>query len=463
MSRLKLLALLVLTLAIVGSTSQANAANPSFKVVLSGSSALWNSLAIAAYNSGKCVNGAKAPCFHYTSGANFNLSDTRPTLKGGSTAVDAGATWIVWDSSAGPNVWVYIKEDSVVGQRCYFAQPRCNISVPTFPAAGNQIPSTLWGDNSSDSTPPAAVQAALTSSSGVLVNGAATDIRPEDGLFATCRANSQVDPKGKDVGLGYNANNAPGACPTTNDLAHLAGSDIKSGYPASTAAFHVLAYNISGTDPFSGKSIPTSSTVSIGASPIVFVTQRTGALASVTNTSESRIQTVFGGSNCDASVFGAPEGVIDVYNREPLSGTFNTVEMSTFWYPRSGVSGGEVVHPGTSQEHNVKGTNPMAGLPCKAGGARWRAIGTGEEVKSVQNSNTNNGHDGIGYTFFSYGNVSPIANSADYGYLTLNGVDPILRNTYQDPRESGLGPSAGSCIMSPVMPRSLPRRSRRSI
>jgi hypothetical protein len=44
----------------------------------------------------------------------------------------------------------------------------------------------------------------------------------------------------------------------------------------------------------------------------------------------------------------------------------------------------------------------------------------------VQNSGTNNGTDGIGYTFFSYGNVSSIADSSSYGYLTLDGIDGIF-------------------------------------
>jgi hypothetical protein len=34
--------------------------------------------------------------------------------------------------------------------------------------------------------------------------------------------------------------------------------------------------------------------------------------------------------------------------------------------------------------------------------------------------------DGIAYTFFSYGNISSLANNPSYGYITLNGVDPIF-------------------------------------
>jgi hypothetical protein len=103
----------------------------------------------------------------------------------------------------------------------------------------------------------------------------------------------------------------------------------------------------------------------------------------------------------------------------------NTTEATVFRYPD--VSG-------TSQETNVFSGgvlhNPLKVLPCTAGGGdRSRAIGTGEEVKSVLNSFANNGHDGIGYTFFSYGNVSTIANNAAYGYLTLNGVDGIFHKS----------------------------------
>ena len=65
----------------------------------------------------------------------------------------------------------------------------------------------------------------------------------------------------------------------------------------------------------------------------------------------------------------------------------------------------------------------------------------------VQNSLTNFGTDGIGYTFFSYGNISAIADSASYGYLTLNGVDGIFHKygTTIDPGQptiAGALPSA---------------------
>lgn len=421
-------------LLVVATMSVVPAQCQTVKVSIAGSSAMWQSLALGAYNGGKCVAGGTAPCFHYTA-KNFNLNDTRPTTKGGTTATDLGNIWIVWDSAATTNVWTYIRVDSVVGTRCYFAQPRCNISTTSFLPPGNLIASTLWGDSSSDSTPPAAVSSLFTA--GVLVNTAATDVRPEDALFAQCRANSVLG-GGRDhlAGLGYGVN-ASGTCPSFGaTLNELEGADILSGTPGSTSTAHVLAFNISGTDPFTNKAIPAPTTVPVGASPIVFITERTGALKTVKNATDSELQTVFSGANCNASVFGAPAGAIQAYLREPLSGTMNTTEYTVFRRPNQ---------DGTSQEKSVNAVNPLAGQLCVSGGKRTRGIGTGEIVSLVQNSSINFGTDGIGYVFFSYGNVSKIASSANYAYLQLNGVDGIFANYVGgDPGEPGNGTIPGA-------------------
>lgn len=423
MTRMKTAFAVLLLAAIVNVVPQAKAQTPNVKLILAGSSAQWQTLALGAYNDGHCVSGGTAPCFHYTA-SSFNLTDSRPTLKSGTAAVDTGNLWIVWDSAANPNVWAFIKVDSGVGDRCYYAQPRCTVSDPTFPAAANIISSTLWGDGSSDTTPGTNVQAVFLSGT-TQVSGAASDIRPEDALFATCRANSKLGGAAPDglEGLGYNANNASGVCvtySTRNTLAQLEGSDVVSGYPASTSTAHVLAFAISGKDPWSGTAIPLATTVPVGATPVIPIISRTGALAGATNATDAQLQTMFSGADCEGAVVGGTGGPVSVFLREPLSGTMNTIEYSVFRYWD---------YSGASQETGVGGTanDPLVALPCVAGGgARSRAIGTGEEVKSVLNSVTNTSNDGIGYTFFSYGNVSSISNNANYGYLTLDGVDGVF-------------------------------------
>jgi hypothetical protein len=347
----------------------------------------------------------------------------------------------VWDNTvADPNcatkcnVWAYLKVDNTVGARCYFAQPRCNINVTSFPAAGQVIATNIWG---ADTLPPTPIQNVFTSPSGVKVTAQAADIRPEDSLLAQCRLNSTAGGSDGLDGLGEGIN-ATGVCPAFGaNLAHLEGTDLTSAYPSSTSTAHNLAFNISGTDPFTGSKIPVFSVVPVGAIPLVFVTNRQSALANVTNATMAQLQDAFSGTNCKGNNFaGGTSGNIDVYLRETLSGTMNAVEYTAFRLPRD-ASGN---YGGKSQQTGLYGVNPANNVPCTVGGARSSVVGSGEEVNFVKNSNSFNGVDGIGYTFFSYGNVSGIASSANYGYLTVDGADPIWQvtgSTY-DPGQSAI-------------------------
>src|SRR5262249_25635022 len=148
---------------------------------------------------------------------------------------------------------------------------------------------------------------------------------------------------------------------------------------------------------------------------------------------------------CNANQFShngtpLPSAGIYAYLREPLSGTMNTTEATVFRRPTVPASKG-VLGGATSQETGVGASNPLKDKPCGLG-FRSRAIGTGEEVTSVLNSQANHGMDGIGYAFFSYGNVKPISNNANYGYITVNGVDPIFQ-TYGSGYDPGQPAGAG--------------------
>src|SRR5262249_23858030 len=114
MSHMKSLFSVLLFTACLAFMPQANAA-PVVKVMIAGSSAMWQSMALAAYNSGGCVKGGGVvpPCFHYTDSSKFNAVDTRPGA--GHFVTDSADIWIVWDSAANTNVWAYIKLDSVQG------------------------------------------------------------------------------------------------------------------------------------------------------------------------------------------------------------------------------------------------------------------------------------------------------------------------------------------------------------
>jgi len=451
MSRIKFTLVVLFLSVIVGIVPQASAtAKPTVQVTIGGASAAWQSLALAAYSAAGAGGG------HWTSASNVvDLTDSRVSP----VNIDAGTLWVVWNKGA-TKVWSYNNVDSIVGVRCYFAQPHCTVNATSANLAGtgsNQISSSLWGDGSSDTALPATLQSLFTTGTPVTV--AATIVRPEDAAFITCRANSQLGAgsyggaasDGLD-GLGYNSVNAPGVCPASGlgqASGAYVGSPILSGYPKSTAAANVLAYNISGVDPITGDAIPEYTVENVGAAPLVFITERNeGQLTNLTNATPEQLQKVFSGADCDAGAFGLPAGGINIFLYEGISGIGNTAEATLFRRPTvyTGTGTGSVL--GLSQESNVGSNNPLNGQSgtCLAGaGARRRAIGSSEEVKSVQNSGKNYGTDGIGYNVFSYGNVSTIANSSAYGYIQVNGIDPIFASySGDDPGQPGSGTIPGS-------------------
>lgn len=445
MSRIKSTFVVLMLTLIAGIAPQARAAT-TLKVNIAGASSQWQTLALAAYNNGTSLVSGGGQTFHYTSSTNFNLIDSR-----GGTTTDSGQIWIIWDSaSTGPNVWAFISVDSVTGVRCYFAVPKCTITYPStsLPTPANAI--TVWPDGSSDTQPPSTV-AGLYTNTSQSVSVAATDLRPEDAVFAECRVNSPLgagsaggaNSDGLD-GLGYSqaaATQAAGACFTYTTAAQGAingiGHPILSGYPKSTKQANVLAFGISGKDPITGTTIPAYSVYEIGAAPVVFLTSRQNNLKNLANVTEQQLQQVLSGTNCDGDAFGAAfAGPINIFLRDPQAGTYNTVEATVARYP--------TVYPnpvlGLSQEAHVNATSNNYELngyasACAAGsGQRWRTIGTSEEIKAVFNSNSSSvfgssARDGIGYAYFSYGNVNTsgqvLSDSANYGYLQLNGVDPI--------------------------------------
>jgi len=470
-------------------TSTAAAGLPVVKTVIAGSSAMWVTLALGAYNQGNGVVGAQKNTHHYISNGNFNLVDTRPkAFSAANPSVnDSGKVWIVWDertafvSGTGtvcaPDVWIYMNTDSVVGNRAVFASIGTGSPAGNFGAyieapaivpgkGGSGIAAKLWSPtvaNQTDNDLPDQIAGIFTSANeGVLnapnlVNVGATDIRPEDAFFAITRANSALG-GGADSrdGLGYvsaaatgvnktTPGAAPANCTGVVDAGHPAGQgstlddlhgnailghELDKALPGGTpSSFNVMAFNITGQDPFTCANLPAFKVIPVGASPIVFIHSNAGGqLANLKDATQQQLGKVFSGGGADASSFGLPAGPIAVFVREALSGTFNTVESTV------------MRHPSINSKYRNSmetGVDPTAGdNPLNGNGGRFRAIGTGREVAAVLNSppafnavtGLGHGMDGIGFTFFSYGNVASIADNAGYSYITLNGIDPMWHN-----------------------------------
>ncbi|MBV9296358.1 MAG: hypothetical protein JO145_12370 [Acidobacteriaceae bacterium] len=404
------LTLSILTVASVLFAPSAKAA-PTVEVLGAGSSAMWQTAAIAAWKD-LAGSGAQHYTIKGTTGCTTlkncaQLFDSRSS----SIAVQGGNLWVVWNS-AQTEVWAYLSVDSVVGNRSYFAQPRVQLQIDpaTEKTAGENLISTaLWGSDAASI--PSAIYTALNNAR---VTAAFTDIRPEDAKFAQSRAVSVLNTSNYS-GLGY------GTGPNT-----LIGTLVESAF--STANAEPVDFNISGDDPFNTSDpIPTWTTISVGAAPIVFLINRTDASGlgrtsgAFKNITDAEAQKIFSGTECDTNALGGTgtDVAINPIQREPISGTMNTTEFCVFR---------DSADPNNSQEANVgqptigTSSNPLKKGCLAGGGTRYRAIGTGEEI----NTGILNTKDAIGYAFFSYGNVSKIAGTSSYGYLQLDSEDPIF-------------------------------------
>src|SRR5208282_4828491 len=146
-----------------------------------------------------------------------------------------------------------------------------------------------------------------------------TDVRPEDAKFAQVRINSALTANLS--GLGYTGT------PT--------GIPVESAFSSSTAT--PIVFNIYGTDPVTGNSIPPFTVFEVGASPITIVDNRTdtsGLGSGVSNVTQAQLQTLFSGTTCNMSVFGGSASVaVNPLLREAMSGTMNTNEFTNLTAP----------------------------------------------------------------------------------------------------------------------------------
>jgi ABC-type phosphate transport system substrate-binding protein len=438
------------------------------EVLGAGSSAIWQTAALGAFAE------AGAGAFHYTIKGSTACTVLNPNCavlhdqRSGQILPEPGNLWFVWNA-AGTKVWADLSVDSIVGNRAYFATPRNQLQVDPATETGsatccvspaNAINSALWVANSTNPDQPSLPTAIYNALNNATVTAGFTDIRPEDAKFASCRVLNALNTANYS-GLGYG---------TGTTCATLIGTQIWSNVPSSTAVANPVNFNIKGKDPFTEDTIKASTTLSVGASPIVFIVNRknTSGLgypalgsASITNLTIQEAQQIWNGTECDTNSFAGGPGTavpITAWQREPMSGTMNTTEFTTFRCGNTAGTGCPVTGPGAFTNSQEKGIVPPAqgafnfgatgpdplNLPCATvdgiAGTRQRAVGTGDMVNGV-----NGQTDSIGYIFWGFGNVSKISNTNNYGYLTLSGGDPI-QTTY----DTGVLPAcANPCPATP--------------
>jgi hypothetical protein len=513
-----------------------------------GSSAQFADLAYAADNLLTAAHGTYA----LISFKGTTITDKRPTP----ALTDSGlSTWVMWDPTATTSpcdAYVYIQTDSGVGNKDFFAYEKFTATndankvftsvaaaYATLPASpiglGNLVPGLA--DNSTDPDGvPATVQAVLNTTPETYINvasppaalaycgnvstvtvtaqhycyfnAAGTDIRPEDALFAVTRAltayNGKTYPNttvgtGVLSGLGYGTG---AGCSTGTTLVGCGIEDSFLNGKTSPAVFNVVTFKLGGTDPIAGGTLPTYTTLSVGAAPVIPIVGNANTTAfdfgntytdAAGNTNytfndinrQVLAQTFSGYTHCTGDLLstgaatanaGEPMQVIE---REPLSGTYNTFEFTAVRTLAGSANPAQIATAPISNDDNGQEqfNNPniypnLSGCSYNAGGfpdancfnplyltglggskcagsssaypglpIRLRAIGTGEMVKAVVGSLNQSGsgsttvYNPIGYAFWSYGNLNPLCSTISGTsctgtwkghYLTVDGIDPLF-------------------------------------
>jgi hypothetical protein len=466
------------------------------------------------------------------------ITDARPATPVTDTA---NPFWVIWDFNAVCNVYAYWAADSGIGVKDFFAYEKFTNGsgkVYTSVAAvyGTITDSSITSKTENQvgglpdtedsevgvagssfelieavlNTEPTArvasgnVQApaycgnVTTTSASALsqyqcyFNAAASDYRPEDVLYAFTRALTSYNGysvaasssgtantitkvgTGELTGLGYNtATN--GTCTPSSTV----GCTIVDSFNQAKTA-NVVTFKLSGTDPLKTGTLPTYTTLAVGAEPVVVIAhngtvfgETSGGTYTYNNVNRQTLGQIFSGqSHCTGDL--NPTGLtasglsagspIQVVEREPLASVYNVFEFTTVRTltgsgnpfvlptgtstlpPISNAYNGqeEFVDPAVLPGGNGTACSTTGGYPqancfnplflenpnntCSESGylpVRLRAIGTAEEVKATVGSyNTGAGNaavdNSLGYSVWGYGNLQPLC-SATGGTSTCPG------------------------------------------
>jgi hypothetical protein len=404
-----------------------------------GSSALFLELGQAAAT----APATSTPCV-WTQKSNAGVL-ARDTRVGSPGTDEQGNIWVTWGPGSGScaapvapyNIYSYMSLDSVLGDRCFFLDSSTtgNGCVQIMTIASGTADAGLLGAGFGTPTPlPLDVIDSLNNQNWFV---AGTDIRPEDAKFASvrmftaCGASLQREPylftSYQTRGLGYQTG-------TTG-----VGVTLKSFYSGKT--FNVLDFNITGSDPITGQPVRAYTVTTVGAQPIVIAVAPAGGtgIGAATDIQAQNLSLFLNGTYGRSTDIQGPTATnaVTTLVREPLSGTYNTLEYSN---PNS-------AQFKTSQDQlNCSGSvflqNPLHFASANnvlIGGVhafRNRVIGTSEMVAELQAAST----DTLGYFFWSAANASNLANAK---YLTIDGVDPIADDYSVT---NGVFPTAGGPV-----------------
>jgi hypothetical protein len=434
--------------------------------VAAGSSALFLQLGLAAGTATTASPaGMGATCvWSQSSGTSYSLKVT-------DSKSESGNAWIAWTpgsrsqsctsltSSDKTTVYAMVSTDSEIGNRLYFNGG--TLGATNSPGGGANTntgsPNQLIFGSSEQPTLPTAIWSAL---SGKALTAAATDIRPEDAKFASLRAlttGGSAVSSSQYLGLGYSSGNA-----------------IYSAFGTSPSHFNVVDFTL----PTDGS----YAVLPIGAVPVVVAvnphntTNGFGTLtfggSSPANISRTTLAHYLDGTyGYTGDISGSASGAAaTILIREPLSGTFNTVEYAVPNTTTLETSQEVGVHQTVSQRDlssNGTGTVPsgydstLDGYVFKlatndnASAYRERAIGTGQSISELLAVGATDSQgraitDQLGYAFWSTANYKN-ATTSTARYLTVDGYDPLYdRSGSSYSTISNTIPTSGNSYLSDV-------------
>ncbi len=315
----------------------------------------------------------------------------------------------VVNAATNNSIYVFLQTDSVIGDRCFFNG--CKFGTTQSPS-GSSPDHLIFPTGSSPAEIPL-VPAVWNAVNGTIQNAAGTDIRPEDAAFATLRGTTACD--GQVAGSSYRGLGYISA--VLRSRVNIAAAHSTSP-PSPSVRRAPLALRPS--EPFR------SSSLSTPATPMALVPLRlpTSLVPICPNILTDPLET-------PTTWFQAPNSLTTVVLREPLSGTYNTMEYgvpnSTTRFTSQDVG---LTQPAGQKACHPDGTpvNPM-NIVNAEGGYRNRAIGTGQEISVVENltaplAGTPQEPDSLGYSFWGTSNFAA-ATATNAKYLKVDGVDPI--------------------------------------
>jgi len=385
---------------------------------VAGSTAFWLEAGQAAYTLGATTTTCAWTTSPTSLGSSYVLDQRVPDIpEYYPFSIDIGPLWVTWTPgatgtcgapSSDSQVWAYIALDSVLGDRCLFAQPQC--LLVTTATAGTAGANALSGI--SDTAMPANILATFNNQP---ISIAATDILPVDAKFATYTTLAQCGSLSKGtqfIGLGY----GPGP---------IASTQIYSYF--SVEYLNINDFNVYGFDPATGGQVPPYVITPVGAIPVVVAVNASNPAGfgspQVANVNRAELGLLFTAlllRTADAvkqpfAGTGATYYGVSALVPAPLSGSYNVFEHS--------IANGKELY--RSQDiancdpYGAPTANPLI-APRSIGTTtsyRYRVIGTTEMLSQLQST-----QDAIGYEFWSAPNF---AGTSNIKYLTVDGMDPL--------------------------------------